>query len=114
MTDVDLVLAKKSSNCFCQRAADENTSLARYLVDQPDRVTQVMHDRCAQLDAYLISIDEKHDDVITSEKSSKQRAVAVRSPNDTYEQRQLFYHVNKFWPLKQRAAFAIDDILSSE
>ncbi len=73
-----------------------------------------MHDKRAQIDAYLSSIYENNDEKYLKEKISRERKADIISPNETYEQQQLFYYVNKFWPLKQRALFPIDDIISSK
>jgi hypothetical protein len=68
-----------------------------------------MQDKRAQLDAYFSSISEQNDDIFL-----KERQADIKSPNDTYEQQQLYYYANKFWPLKQQALFPIDDIISSK
>ena len=113
MTDIELVSQKKSSKFFCDDLQLENSPLSRYLIDNTDRIQEVMHDRYAQLDAYLLSIAEHEKDFISKEKTSQQRHVDILPPNETFEQRQLYFYVNKFWPLKQRATFPIDEILSS-
>ena len=51
---------------------------------------------------------------IFKDKIFNERSPDVVPPNETYEQRQLYYYANKFWPLKQRASFPIDDIISSK
>ena len=114
MTDIELVLQKKSSHFFCDDPHVETSPLSRYLTQKGDRVPEVMHDRYAQLDAYLLSIAEHEDEFISKEKSSPQRHAEILPPNETFEQRQLFFYVNKFWPLKRRATFPIDEILSSK
>ena len=68
-----------------------------------------MHSKRAELDAYLSSISENNDERILNE-----RTADILPPNQTYEQRQLYYYANKFWPFKQRAPFPIDDIISSK
>jgi hypothetical protein len=70
-----------------------------------------MHEKRAQLDAYLQNLNDQE---ILKEKISNERTADIVPPNETYEQRQLYYYTNKFWPLKQRATFTIDDIFSSK
>jgi len=72
-----------------------------------------MHTKRAELDAYLSSILEKNDEKTLKERIFNERTADIVSPNQTYEQRQLYYYANKFWPFKQRASFPIDDIISS-
>jgi hypothetical protein len=50
---------------------------------------------------------------VFQEKIFNERTAEISPPNQTYEQRQLYYYTNKFWPLKQRASFPIEEILSS-
>jgi ankyrin repeat protein len=50
---------------------------------------------------------------MSKEKSFNERIATISSPNETYEQQQLYYYTNKFWPFKQRATFPIEQILSS-
>ena len=114
LTNVDLVLQKKSSNFFCDHIDNEPSLLAEYLLHQPERVEEVMHKRHAQLDAYLISINDEQDDFIAKEKSRQQRQVEIFPPNETYELRQLYEYANKFWPLKRRASVPIEQILCSK
>lgn len=113
MTDIELVLQKKSSNLFCHDLQSDSSPLSRYLLHKTDHIQAVMHDRYAQLDAYLMSINEHEEELISKEKSLQQRQVEILPPNETFEQRQLYSYVNKFWPFKQRATFPIDEILSS-
>ena len=114
MTNLELVLQEKSSNFFCNHVDNEQSLLAEYLLHRPERVEEVMGKRHAQLDAYLISINDQQDEFITNEKSHQRRQVEIFPPNETYEQRQLYEYANKFWPLKQRASFPIEQILCSK
>lgn len=105
--DRDFILRKKIPGLFCQNLDDENSFLTNYLIDHSHRIDEVMHDKRAQLDAYLSSF---HPD----EKFHQERMPDIFTPNQTDEQRQLFDYINKFWPLKQRASFSIDELLSSK
>ncbi|CAF1009149.1 unnamed protein product [Rotaria sordida] len=109
--DLDSILKKKSSALFCQNIEDENSSLTRYIIEHSDRLDEAMHERYTQVDAYLESLNNDND--ILKEKISNERIADISLPNETYEQRQLYYYTNKFWPLKQRATFSIDEILSN-
>jgi len=97
---------KRSSTFFCKNLNDKQELLSTYM----DRIHEIMHDKYAQLDAYVSSIDDQQS---IKDQLSKERQADVIPPNQTYEQQQLFYFINKFWPLKQRATFSIDDLLSS-
>ncbi|CAF2798149.1 unnamed protein product [Rotaria sp. Silwood2] len=108
--DLDSILKKKSNALFCKSIEDENSSLTRYLIERSDRVDEAMHEKRAQLDAYLANLN--NDDILT-EKISNERIADISLPNETYEQRQLYLYTNKFWPLKQRATFPIDEVLSN-
>ncbi|CAF3380512.1 unnamed protein product [Rotaria sp. Silwood1] len=108
--DLDSMLKNKSNALFCKRIEDENVSLTRYLIERLDRVDDAMHEKRAQLDAYLASLN--NDDLL-KDTFSNERMADISPPNETYEQRQLFYYTNKFWPLKQRATFPIDEVLSN-
>jgi hypothetical protein len=110
VSDFDFILKKKSAKLFCNNIQDKNSLLSRYIIENIDRVKETMHDKCAQIDAYLSSIDE----TFSKENISKERTPDIISPNQTYEQQQLYYYTNKFWPFKQRALFPIDDIISSK
>jgi hypothetical protein len=111
----DFILKKKCSTFFVNNIQDKNSFLSRYITEHIDRVSEAMHDKRAQLDAYLSSIyDEKNDEKFLKEKICKERRPDIISPNETYEQQQLYYYINKFWPFKQRALFPIDDIISSK
>ena len=105
--DNDFILRKKNVGLFCHNLEDENSFLANYLIDHSHRIDEVMQGKRAQLDAYLSSIHP-------GEKFDNERMPDIFSPNQTFEQRQLFDYVNKFWPLKQRASFSIEELLSSE
>ena len=104
-------MKKKNSALFCKNVEDEKSFLTSYLIEHSHRVQEAMHDKRAQLDAYLTSLD--HEDVF-KEKMINERMAEISPPNETYEQRQLYYYTNKFWPLKQRASFPIEEILSSK
>ena len=104
----------KATSLFCHTAFPGNDLLAHYLSNRAELVQEVLHDRYAQLDAYLFSIHGKNDKRVLKEKYSKARPSDVTSPNETDEQRQLYSHADQFWPLKQHASFPIDDIVSSE
>jgi len=110
ISDFDFILKKKSNTLFCQNIEDENSRLTRYLIDHSNRIQEVMHDKCIQLDAYLTSLTNEN---MLKEKILNERIADIPSPNETYEQRELYYYTNKFWPLKQRATFPIEEILSS-
>jgi hypothetical protein len=114
ISDLDFILKKKSSTFFCNNIQDKNSFLTEYIIEHMDRVQETMYDKRAQLDAYLSSIYEKNDEKFLKEKIFKERTADIISPNQTYEQQQLYYYANKFWPFKQRASFPIDDIISSK
>lgn len=101
---------KKQSNLFCSHIRNDETSINEYLHQHLDRIRQTMSDKYAQLDAYLSSLDENSSKDIVS----RERPVEIPSPNETYEQQQVFNYINRFWPFKQRALFPIDDIISSK
>lgn len=111
--DLDFLLKNKSPTLFCNTIHDENSMLTRYILEHADQVQEAMCDKRAQLDAYLSSIYEKNDEQLLKEKLLKERMPDILPPNETHEQRQLYYYANKFWPFKQRASFPIDDIISS-
>lgn len=108
--DRDFILRKKPSTLFCQNVGDENVFLTSYLIDHSSRVQEVMQDKRTQLDAYLASLNDQE---VSREKINNERTAEISPPNETYEQRQLYYYTNKFWPLKQRASFPIEELLSS-
>lgn len=114
ISDFDIVLKKKSRTLFCNDIQSENSFLSRYILENSDRIQIVLQDKCEQLDAYLSSIYEKNNDEIVKEKILKERIPDILPPNETYEQRRLYYYANKFWPFKQRASFPIDEIFSSK
>ncbi len=105
--DPDFILKKKPSALFCNKIENENSFLTHYLIEHSNRIQEVMHDKCAQVNAYL------NNENILKDKILNERIADILSPNETYEQRQLYYYINKFLPLKQRATFPIDEILSS-
>jgi hypothetical protein len=104
-------LKTKPSTLFCKSIQGENSLLTRYLIDHSDPVEKAMHEKHAQLDAYLQSLIGEE---TVTEKIFNEKTVDILLPNETYEQRQLYYSTNKFWPLKQRATFPVDDIVSSK
>ncbi len=108
--DLDFILRKKPSALFCKNIENENSFLTNYLIDHSNRIQEVMYDKHAQLDAYLTSLNDEN---IYKEKIINERIAEISPPNETYEQRQLYYYTNKFWPLKQQASFSIEEILSS-
>lgn len=109
--DRDFILRKKMPGLFCQNLEDENSFLTNYLIDHSNRIDDVMQDKRAQLDAYLSSF---HSEEKFREKIYNERVPEIFTPNQTYEQRQLFDYINKFWPLKQRASFPMEALLSSK
>ncbi|CAF0901591.1 unnamed protein product [Rotaria sordida] len=109
----DYLLKKKSPTLFCNNIQDENSLLTRYIIEHVDRVQETMQDKREQLNAYLSSIYEKNDEQILKNKILKERTPDILPPNETHEQQQLYYYVNKFWPFKQRASFPIEDIFSN-
>ena len=63
----------------------------------------------------LTSIYQINDDYYyLKDKILNDRKADIISQNQTYEQQQLYNYANKFWPIKQRALFPIDEILSSK
>ncbi|CAM4741637.1 unnamed protein product [Rotaria magnacalcarata] len=108
--DLDSILKKKSNALFCKSIDEENISLKYYLIDRSDRIEDAIHEKRAQLDAYLTSLN--NDDIL-KEKILTEHIADIMPPNETFEQTQLYYYINKFWPLKQRATFPIDEILSN-
>lgn len=108
--DLDFILKKKSNALFCKNIQNESSPLTHYLYDHSNRLQEAMHDKCAQLDAYLTCLNNE---VMLKEKNFNERIVEISPPNETYEQQQLYYYINKFWPLKQEATFPIEEILSS-
>jgi hypothetical protein len=108
--DLDFIMKKKPSALFCENIENENSLLTSYLINHSNRVQAAMHDKCAQVDAYLTSINNEN---VFQEKIFNERTAEISPPNQTYEQRQLYYYTNKFWPLKQQASFSIEEILSS-
>ncbi|CAF3319754.1 unnamed protein product [Rotaria socialis] len=108
--DLDSILKKKSNALFCKSIEEENISLKYYLIDRSDQVEEAIHEKRAQLDAYLASLN--NDDIL-KEKILTEHIADIIPPNETFEQKQLYYYINKFWPLKQRATFPIDEILSN-
>lgn len=115
VTDIDLILQRQSSTLFCETIRRENSVLINdYLSNPSERVRNALQDHSAQLDAYLMSINDKQNDLICAEKSSKQRLMDIFPPNETREQKQLYEYANRFLPLKERASFPLDEILSSK
>jgi hypothetical protein len=104
---LDFLLKKKPPTFF----SNENSFFTQYITEHADQLHEIMHDKRAQLDAYLSSIYDKNQ---LTDKISKERSPDIFPPNETYEQRQIYNYANKFWPLKQRASFPIDDIISSK
>ena len=100
---------KKHPDLFCSHTRNDQSLINEYIHKHLDRIRETISDKYAQLDAYLTSLDEK----CSKEKVSHERPVDIPSPNETYEQQQLFNYINQFWPFKQRALFPIDDIISS-
>lgn len=100
----------KSANLFTNHIENDQTHINDYLHQHLDRIRETMPDKYAQLDAYLTSLDQKS----FKDKVFHERPMDILSPNETYEQQQLFNYMNKFWPFKQRALFPIDDIVSSK
>lgn len=108
--DLDSILKKKSTALFCKNVEDENCSLARYVKDYSTGFEEVIHEKRAQLDAYIASLTKGD---VLEENIFNERPADISPPNETYEQRQLYYYTNKFWPFKNWATFPIDEILSS-
>jgi len=108
--DLDFIMKKKPNALFCENIENENSLLTSYLINHSNRVQASMHDKCAQVDAYLTSINNEN---VFQEKIFNERTAEILPPNQTYEQRQLYYYTNKFWPLKRQASFSIEEILSS-
>ena len=107
LTDFHFLLHKKSPLRLFQQISDEKSFLTRFLSEHTESVNEALLGKRNEFEAYLSSIDEnlsKLNNQITN----------ISSPNQTYEQQKLYDYLNKFWPLKQRASFPIDDILSSE
>ncbi|CAF4138549.1 unnamed protein product [Rotaria socialis] len=113
VSDFSFLLKKQSSTLFCNDIQNENSILTQYIIEHGDRVQIVLQDKREQLDAYLSSIYEKNNEEIMKEKVVKERTPDIVPPNETHEQRKLYYYANKFWPFKQRASFPIDDIFSN-
>lgn len=111
ISNYNFLLKKRSSTLFCNNFNDKHELLNNYLIEHMDRIRETMHDKYAQLDAYLSSIDDQQS---VKDQISKERQADIIPPNQTYDQQQLFYFINKFWPLKQRATFSIDDLISSK
>jgi hypothetical protein len=111
IVELDLMSQKKCPPLFCKSIQDEQSFLTRYLTDHSSGVQQAMHEKRAQLDAYVTSF---HDEHRLKETLQKHRAIEIPAPNETHEQRQIYDYTNKFWPLKKRATFPIDEIFSSE
>ena len=110
----NFLMKKKPSMYFCTHIQGENSLVTDYILGNIDRIHETMQEKRAQIDAYLSSIYGTNDEKCLKDKISHERKADIVSPNETFEQQQLFNHVNKFWPLKQRALFPIDDILSSK
>ena len=110
VADFDWNRKKKLSPLFCKNIHDEASLLAHYLVDQKHAVTEAISEKRAQLDAYVTKLV---DDSRVKEKIQQERSMDFVPPNQTYEQHQVYNYTNKFWPLKYRATFSIDAILSS-
>ncbi|CAF1055365.1 unnamed protein product [Adineta steineri] len=108
--DFDYILNKKPNALLCKNIENENSTFTQYLIEHADQVQKVMHEKRAQLDAYLSNFNDEN---ILDEKVFNERMVDIPIPNETYEQQQLFYHTNKYLPLKQQATYPIDEILSN-
>lgn len=109
--DLDYVIKRKSNTLFCKSVDENSDSLKYYLIDHSDRVEEAIQQKRALLDAYLMRLNN---DDLHQEKILKEHIADISLPNETYELRQMYSYTNKFWPLKQRAAFPIDEILSSK
>ena len=109
--DNNFILKKKSDSLFCKSIENENPFLTRYFMEHSDRVQQAMHEKSAQLDAYLTSLNNEN---ILKENILNEHDADILPPNETNEQQQLYYYTNKFLPLKQRATYPIEEILSSK
>ena len=48
-----------------------------------------------------------NDEQTVKEKIFNERIADIPTPNQTYEQRQLYYHTNKFLPLKQQGIIGL-------
>jgi hypothetical protein len=107
----NFLMKKKPSIYFCTHIQNQNSLITDYILEHINQIHETMHEKRAQIDAYLSSIYEQND---LKDKISHERKADVISPNETYEQQELFNYVNKFWPLKRRALFPIDDIISSK
>ena len=110
IADLDIVLKKKTSSLFCKSLYDDRAFLSQYLTDHSRGVYQAMNDKRVQLDAYIHAFQA---DGIAAADLQQERIGAIPPSNETYEQRQVYNYTNKFWPLKARATFPIDQILSS-
>ncbi|CAF1303005.1 unnamed protein product [Adineta steineri] len=110
VSDFNLLLKKKSPLNFL----NENKFLTRFINEHPDGAQEAMHNKRTELDAYLSSIYDKNDINELKNRILNERTADILPPNETYEQRLLYNYANKFWPLKQRASFPIDDIISSK
>ena len=110
--DFDFILNKKPASLLCENYEDQSSStFTRYLIEHADRVQEVLCEKRAQLEA---SIADSNDEYISKDMIFNERTADVPTPNQTDEQRQIFYHTNRFLPLKQQARFPINEILSSE
>ncbi|UJR35015.1 hypothetical protein I4U23_027791 [Adineta vaga] len=105
VTDFHFLLHKKSPLRFFQQISTDKTFLSRYVNEHSEGMNEALLPKRKELDAYLSSIDEN---VLSTE-----RITDISSPNETYEQQRLYNYLNKFWPLKQRASFPIDDIITN-
>ncbi|CAF1274041.1 unnamed protein product [Adineta ricciae] len=109
--DFDFILNKKPVSLLCENYEDQSSStFTRYLIEHADRVQEVLFEKRAQLEA---SIADFNDEYISKDMIFNERTADVPTPNQTDEQRQIFYHTNRFLPLKQQAKFPINEILSN-
>ncbi|UJR10778.1 hypothetical protein I4U23_014965 [Adineta vaga] len=111
LPDLDFILDKKPSTLLCKNMEDKTSlSFTQYLIEHANQVQEVLRDRRAQLDAYTSNFQDEN---TSKEMIFNERIADISTPNETDEQRQLFYHTNRFLPLKQQATFLVDDILSN-
>ncbi|CAF1532005.1 unnamed protein product, partial [Adineta ricciae] len=106
LTDFHFLLYKKSPLRLFQQISNEKSFITRFVSEHTESVNEALLGKRNEFEAYLSSIDEN------LSKLNNQIA-NISSPNQTYEQQKLYDYLNKFWPLKQRASFPIDDILSN-
>lgn len=111
LNDLDFILNHKPYGLLCENIEQEQPELSRHLVEHTDRLQEVLHDKRAELDAYLAHVG---DETVPKESLFNERLADVPTPNETSEQRQLFYHTNQFLPFIQQASFPVNEILSSK